>query len=97
MKISSAILYPFFATPQDSLSAPALFSELKMKDLASMGVVGGVGSDKRESKKEERRKKAAGGGSKGGGGGGSGGAGGRGGRESKTQKVGKRKTCICEF
>ncbi|XP_015771489.1 PREDICTED: E3 UFM1-protein ligase 1 homolog [Acropora digitifera] len=71
----------------DSLTAPALFSELKMKDLAAMGVAGGGGSDKRESKKEERRKKAAGGGSKGGGGGGSGGGGGRGGRESKTQKM----------
>ena len=74
---------------QDSLKAPALFSELTKKDLASMGVSGG-GSDKRDSKKEERRKKAAGGGSKGGGGGGGGGSGGggRGGRESKTQKVG---------
>ncbi|XP_067051094.1 E3 UFM1-protein ligase 1 homolog isoform X2 [Acropora muricata] len=75
----------------DSLTAPALFSELKMKDLAAMGVAGGGGSDKRESKKEERRKKAAGGGSKGGGGGGSGGGGGRGGRESKTQKVRDKK------
>ncbi|XP_068755117.1 E3 UFM1-protein ligase 1 homolog isoform X1 [Montipora capricornis] len=76
----------------DSLKAPALFSELTKKDLASMGVSGG-GSDKRDSKKEERRKKAAGGGSKGGGGGGGGGSGGggRGGRESKTQKVRDKK------
>ena len=75
------------------MKAPALFSELTRKDLASMGASGG-GSDKRDSKKEERRKKAASGGSKGGGGGGGGGGssgggggGGRGGRESKTQKV----------
>jgi len=78
---------------QDSVKAPALFSELTRKDLASMGASGG-GSDRRDSKKEERRKKAAAGGSKGGGGGGGGGGsgsggggGGRGGRESKTQKV----------
>ena len=73
------------------MKAPALFSELTRKDLASLGASGGV-SD-RQSKKEERRKKAAAGGSKGGGGGGGGGGGsgggggGRGGRESKTQKV----------
>ncbi|XP_066028576.1 E3 UFM1-protein ligase 1 homolog [Pocillopora verrucosa] len=76
----------------DAIKAPALFSELTRKDLASMGASKG-GTDRRDNKKEERRKKAASGGRGGGGGGGGsgGGGGGRGGRESKTQKVRDKK------